>query len=375
MREDFLGRMTVVYCLQPLPWCNGNIFKRFPGMWRLYLEDESDRVGSSWCRRAPSTSRGGGCRRGELPGGEGPGGGGGRTGGEDPTGLVASLQHSPTPAPTVHHPRRVTLALDRTRRRRRTSRAFHLAPSPSNFCGCSDSPRASICRARRPRPRFAALTSRVDPLAERVGCPTAFVGEGGDAGTRRGEEAAAADAAARAQAATSRRKPRVVTAARRRAAAAARARSRGSGNRARRLGSAASTRPRVGRREEGERTSAATISIGERPTRPTRLTCASASACAKFASGFSRRKRTSGGRRAPTPPLRGRLSFDDGRVRVRLRRRRRLRSFPKEPSPSSATSADAADAVASPARTRVIAFASAGSSPKSSHTVLRPRYR
>ena len=40
MREEFLGRMTVVYCIQPLPWCNGNIFKRFPGMWRLYLQDE-----------------------------------------------------------------------------------------------------------------------------------------------------------------------------------------------------------------------------------------------------------------------------------------------------------------------------------------------
>ena len=41
MREDFLGRMTVVYCLQPLPWCNGSIFKKYPGLWRLYLEDES----------------------------------------------------------------------------------------------------------------------------------------------------------------------------------------------------------------------------------------------------------------------------------------------------------------------------------------------
>ena len=41
MREEFLGRMTVVYCIQPLPWCNGNIFKRFPGMWRLYLQDEA----------------------------------------------------------------------------------------------------------------------------------------------------------------------------------------------------------------------------------------------------------------------------------------------------------------------------------------------
>ena len=41
MREEFLGRMTVVYCIQPLPWCNGNIFKRFPGMWLLYLQDEA----------------------------------------------------------------------------------------------------------------------------------------------------------------------------------------------------------------------------------------------------------------------------------------------------------------------------------------------
>ena len=41
MREDFLGRMTVVYCLQPLPWCNGSIFKKYPGLWRLYLEDET----------------------------------------------------------------------------------------------------------------------------------------------------------------------------------------------------------------------------------------------------------------------------------------------------------------------------------------------
>ena len=41
MRQDFLGRMTVVYCLQPLPWCNGSIFKRYPGLWRLYLEDET----------------------------------------------------------------------------------------------------------------------------------------------------------------------------------------------------------------------------------------------------------------------------------------------------------------------------------------------
>ena len=40
MREEFLGRMTVVYCIQPLDWCNGNIFKRYPGMWRLYLQDE-----------------------------------------------------------------------------------------------------------------------------------------------------------------------------------------------------------------------------------------------------------------------------------------------------------------------------------------------
>ena len=40
MRDQFLGRMTVVYAIQPLPWCNGNIFKRFPGMWRLYLQDE-----------------------------------------------------------------------------------------------------------------------------------------------------------------------------------------------------------------------------------------------------------------------------------------------------------------------------------------------
>jgi hypothetical protein len=41
MREEFLGKMTVVYCVQPLPWCNGNIFKRFPGLWRLYLQDET----------------------------------------------------------------------------------------------------------------------------------------------------------------------------------------------------------------------------------------------------------------------------------------------------------------------------------------------
>ena len=41
MREEFLGKMTVVYCIQPLPWCNGNIFKRFPGLWRLYLQDET----------------------------------------------------------------------------------------------------------------------------------------------------------------------------------------------------------------------------------------------------------------------------------------------------------------------------------------------
>lgn len=40
MRDQFLGRMTVVYCLQPLPWCNGSIFKMYPGLWRLYLEDE-----------------------------------------------------------------------------------------------------------------------------------------------------------------------------------------------------------------------------------------------------------------------------------------------------------------------------------------------
>lgn len=41
MREEFLGKMTVVYCIQPLPWCNGNIFKKFPGLWRLYLQDET----------------------------------------------------------------------------------------------------------------------------------------------------------------------------------------------------------------------------------------------------------------------------------------------------------------------------------------------
>ena len=41
MREEFLGKMTVVYCIQPLPWCNGNIFKKFPGLWRLYLTDET----------------------------------------------------------------------------------------------------------------------------------------------------------------------------------------------------------------------------------------------------------------------------------------------------------------------------------------------
>jgi hypothetical protein len=41
MREEFLGKMCVVYCIQPLPWCNGNIFKRFPGLWRLYLQDET----------------------------------------------------------------------------------------------------------------------------------------------------------------------------------------------------------------------------------------------------------------------------------------------------------------------------------------------
>jgi hypothetical protein len=38
MRDQFLGRMTVAYYLQPLAWCNGSIFKRYPGLWRLYLE-------------------------------------------------------------------------------------------------------------------------------------------------------------------------------------------------------------------------------------------------------------------------------------------------------------------------------------------------
>ena len=44
MRDDFLGRMTVSYSLRPLPWCNGSVFKSYPGLWRLYLGDD-DRPG------------------------------------------------------------------------------------------------------------------------------------------------------------------------------------------------------------------------------------------------------------------------------------------------------------------------------------------
>lgn len=42
MRENFLGKMTVTYSLRPLPWCNGSIFKSFPGAWQLFLEDPEE---------------------------------------------------------------------------------------------------------------------------------------------------------------------------------------------------------------------------------------------------------------------------------------------------------------------------------------------
>jgi hypothetical protein len=42
MRENFLGKMTVTYSLRPLPWCNGSVFKAFPGPWKLYLEDQDE---------------------------------------------------------------------------------------------------------------------------------------------------------------------------------------------------------------------------------------------------------------------------------------------------------------------------------------------
>lgn len=41
MRDQFLGAMTVVYHIEPIEWCNGNIFRKYPGMWRLYLSDET----------------------------------------------------------------------------------------------------------------------------------------------------------------------------------------------------------------------------------------------------------------------------------------------------------------------------------------------
>lgn len=42
MRENFLGKMTVTYSLRPLPWCNGSIFKSYPGAWQLFLEDSEE---------------------------------------------------------------------------------------------------------------------------------------------------------------------------------------------------------------------------------------------------------------------------------------------------------------------------------------------
>jgi len=42
MRERFLGKMTVTYSLRPLPWCNGSLFKAYPGAWKLFLEDPEE---------------------------------------------------------------------------------------------------------------------------------------------------------------------------------------------------------------------------------------------------------------------------------------------------------------------------------------------
>ena len=53
MRDQFLGSDGGVRD-SALLWCNGNIFKRFPGMWRLYLQDEERRGGSG---RGESASR------------------------------------------------------------------------------------------------------------------------------------------------------------------------------------------------------------------------------------------------------------------------------------------------------------------------------
>ena len=33
--------MCVAYSLRPLPWCNGTVFKKFPGPWKLYIEKEN----------------------------------------------------------------------------------------------------------------------------------------------------------------------------------------------------------------------------------------------------------------------------------------------------------------------------------------------
>ena len=40
-RDQFLGVMCVAYSLRPLPWCNGTVFKKFPGPWKLYIEKEN----------------------------------------------------------------------------------------------------------------------------------------------------------------------------------------------------------------------------------------------------------------------------------------------------------------------------------------------
>jgi hypothetical protein len=42
MRDNFLGKMTVTYSLRPLPWCNGSVFKAYPGQWKLFLEDTEE---------------------------------------------------------------------------------------------------------------------------------------------------------------------------------------------------------------------------------------------------------------------------------------------------------------------------------------------
>ena len=45
MGDQFLGVMCVAYSLRPLPWCNGTVFKKFPGPWKLYIGKENVQEG------------------------------------------------------------------------------------------------------------------------------------------------------------------------------------------------------------------------------------------------------------------------------------------------------------------------------------------